>query len=99
MMTSRIPIVFIAGGGGNPVEMGLIETFDRPGGNITGVTHLDLELSPKRLELFHEIIPGLKQVLFPYDPADVSAVAAARGVALILSVLSGGKADGLAQRA
>jgi putative tryptophan/tyrosine transport system substrate-binding protein len=34
------------------------------------VTDLDLELAPKRLEIFREIIPGLKQVLFPYNPAD-----------------------------
>jgi putative tryptophan/tyrosine transport system substrate-binding protein len=76
MATSQIPIVFA--GVRDPLGLGLIQSFARPGGNITGVTHLDLELSPKRLELFHEIIPGLKRVLFPYDPADVSAVAAAR---------------------
>jgi putative ABC transport system substrate-binding protein len=76
MATSRIPIVFA--GVRDPLGLGLIQSFARPGGNITGVTHLDLELSPKRLELFHEIIPGLKRVLFPYDPTNVSAVAAAR---------------------
>ena len=47
--------------------LGLIQSFARPGGNITGVTDLDLELGPKRLELFQEILPGLKRVLFPYD--------------------------------
>jgi putative tryptophan/tyrosine transport system substrate-binding protein len=76
MATSRIPIVFA--GVRDPLGLGLIQSFARPGGNITGVTHLDLELIPKRLELFHEIIPGLKRVLFPYDPTDVYAVAAAR---------------------
>jgi putative ABC transport system substrate-binding protein len=76
MATSRIPIVFA--GVRDPLGLGLIQSFARPGGNITGVTHLDLELSPKRLELFHEIIPGLKRVLFPYDPTDVSAVVVAR---------------------
>jgi len=76
MATSRIPIVFA--GVRDPLGLGLIQSFARPGGNITGVTHLDLELGPKRLELFHEIIPGLKRVLFPYDPTNVSAVAAAR---------------------
>jgi putative ABC transport system substrate-binding protein len=77
LATSRIPIVFVAARG-DPLGLGLIQSFARPGGNITGVTHLDLELSPKRLELFHEIIPGLKRVLFPYDPTDASAMAAVR---------------------
>jgi ABC-type uncharacterized transport system substrate-binding protein len=77
MMTTRIPIVFI-GAGGNPVEMGLITSFDRPGGNITGVSTVDVELGPKRLELFRELVPGLHRVLFAYDAADASGVAAAR---------------------
>jgi putative ABC transport system substrate-binding protein len=77
LATSRIPIVFAAARG-DPLGLGLIQSFARPGGNITGITHLDLELSPKRLELFHEIIPGLKRVLFPYDPTDASARAAVR---------------------
>jgi putative ABC transport system substrate-binding protein len=76
MATSRIPIIFA--GVRDPLGLGLIQSFARPGGNITGVTHLDLELSPKRLELFHEIIPGLKRVLFPYDAADTYAVAEAK---------------------
>ena len=76
MATSRVPIVFA--GVRDPLGLGLIQSFARPGGNITGVTHLDLELSPKRLELFHEIVPGLKRVLYPYDAADASAVAMAR---------------------
>lgn len=76
--TTRIPIVF-AGLGGNPVEMGLIESFARPGGNITGVVNLDVDLGPKRLELFRDLIPGLHRVLFPYDPIDASSVAALRG--------------------
>ena len=58
--------------------MGLIESFDRPGGNTTGVSFLDVELGPKRLEVFRELVPGLHRVLFPYDPNDASGVAAAR---------------------
>jgi putative ABC transport system substrate-binding protein len=77
MTTTRIPIVF-AGQGGNPVEMGLIESFDRPGGNNTGISTLAVELGPKRLELFRELVPGLHRVLFPYDPLDASSVAVAR---------------------
>lgn len=74
--TSRIPIVF--GGGEDPVRLGLVQSFARPGGNITGVTGLTLELAPKRLELFREIIPSLKRVLFPYDVTDSNAVAEAK---------------------
>ena len=78
MATTRIPIVF-AGAVGDPVALGLVQSFARPGGNITGVTDLDVELAPKRLEIFQEIIPGLKRVLFAYDPTDTYGVAAALG--------------------
>jgi putative ABC transport system substrate-binding protein len=78
LATTRIPIVF-AGLGGNPVEMGLIQSFARPGGNITGVVNLDVDLGPKRLEVFRDLIPGLHRVLFPYDPTDASSVAAVQG--------------------
>lgn len=74
--TDRIPIVFA--GLGDPVGLGLVDSFARPGSNITGVTNLDLELGPKRLELFREMIPKLRRVLFPYDAADVYAKAAAK---------------------
>src|SRR5712692_9175701 len=74
--TTRIPIVFSVVG--DPVRLDLIQSFARPGGNITGVTDLRLELGPKRLEVFHEIIPGLKQVLYLYDAANADAVAAAK---------------------
>ena len=73
MATSRIPIVFY--GAGDPIGLGLIKTFAYPGGNITGVTDLDLELDGKRLEIFKEMIPGLTRVLFPYDPSEAFAVA------------------------
>lgn len=76
MATSEIPIVF-AGAIGDPVELGLIQSFARPGGNITGVTDLDLELGPKRLEIFRELLPGLKRVLFLYESTDPYIVAAA----------------------
>ena len=71
--TNRIPIVFI--GLGNPVEMGLVKSFARPGGNITGVADLDVELVPKRLEIFRELVPTLKRVLLPYDGTNADATA------------------------
>ena len=76
MATNRIPIVFI--GAGDPIGLGLIKSFAHPGGNITGVTDLDLELDSKRLEVFKEMIPGLTRVLFPYDKADSFSVAQAK---------------------
>jgi len=77
MATSKIPIVF-AGISGDPVELGLIQSYARPGGNITGVTDLDLGLGPKRLEIFQEMLPGLKRVLFPYDASTPYTVAVAK---------------------
>ncbi len=76
MATNRIPIVFY--GAGDPVGLGLIKSFAHPGGNITGVTDLDLELDSKRLEIFKELIPGLTRVLFPYDKNEAFSVAQAK---------------------
>jgi putative ABC transport system substrate-binding protein len=75
MATNRIPIVFY--GAGDPIGLGLIKSFARPGGNMTGVTDLDLELDGKRLEIFKEMIPGITRVLFPYDKAEAFSVAQA----------------------
>jgi putative ABC transport system substrate-binding protein len=76
MATKRIPIVFA--GVGDPLGSGLIQSFARPSGNITGVTDLALDLGPKRLEIFKEIIPGLKRVLFPYAATDGYSVKEAK---------------------
>jgi putative ABC transport system substrate-binding protein len=72
LATDRIPIVFL--GTSDPVGLGLVQSFARPGGNVTGVTDLDTELTAKRLEIFKEIIPGLEQVLLPYDVEDRDTV-------------------------
>jgi putative ABC transport system substrate-binding protein len=72
MATRQIPIVFASAV--DPLEAGMIQSFAQPGGNITGVTDLSLELGPKRLQVFQELIPGLKRVLFLYDAADAYAV-------------------------
>jgi len=72
MATTRIPIVFM--GGSDPVEAGLVKSFARPGGNITGIADLELELVPKRMEIFRELVPGLKRLLFVYDATNAAAV-------------------------
>jgi len=74
--TSRIPIVF-AEAAGDPVELGLVQSFARPGGNLTGVTDLDQMLNPKRLEVFKQLIPSLRRVMFVYDAADENSRARA----------------------
>ena len=66
--TSQMPVVFASVS--DPVGMGLVQSFARPGGNITGVTDLSFALGPKRLEVFRDLIPELKRVLFPYDIHD-----------------------------
>ena len=58
--TKTIPIVMVSNV--DPVELGIVESFARPGGNITGMTLQSLELSGKRLELLKEIFPKLKRV-------------------------------------
>jgi putative ABC transport system substrate-binding protein len=63
--TTTHPIVFSRAG--DPVGQGLIKSYAQPGGNITGVADLNMDVSSKRLELFKELIPGLKRVLFPYN--------------------------------
>ena len=62
-VTSTIPIVFA---GGDPVERGLAASLARPGGNLTGVSSLDL--SPKRFEMLSELVPGAKLIALLVNP-------------------------------
>ena len=75
--TTTLPIVF-AVDMPDPVQFGLVRSFSHPGGNLTGIADLSQELGPKRLELLKEMLPGLKRVIFPYDPNDAFAVEALR---------------------
>ena len=67
--TSTIPIVIM--GAGDPVATGLVKSFARPGGNITGVSALETELSGKRIELLKEAFPKLRSVAVLWNAADV----------------------------
>jgi ABC-type uncharacterized transport system substrate-binding protein len=71
--TETIPIVFQ--GGFDPVETGLVASLSRPGGNMTGVTNLNLELGPKRIELMHELLPRAKVVALFINPTHPNAAA------------------------
>jgi putative ABC transport system substrate-binding protein len=84
--TSTIPIVFT---GGDPVEHGLVASFARPGGNLTGFTFFLVELVPKRLELLLELVPEARVIallLNPRGPSswleDVQKAAHTKGVEL-----------------
>ena len=69
--TSTIPIVFFSGG--DPVRDGLVASLARPGGNLTGVSDLTVELNPKRLELVSELVPQARVVALLVNPINPGA--------------------------
>jgi putative ABC transport system substrate-binding protein len=73
LATATIPIVMISIG--DPVRAGLVASFARPGGNITGLTILSPDSSPKRLQLLKELVPSVARVAFLWNPDNASNVA------------------------
>ena len=90
--TSTIPIVFIVGA--DPVELGLVASLGRPGGNITGVGALAVGTAAKRLQLLHELVPAAAGIAFLRNPTnpyfstletrELQAAATVLGVRLLL---------------
>jgi ABC-type uncharacterized transport system substrate-binding protein len=89
--TKTIPIV-MSGGGADPVKAGFVQSLARPGGNVTGITLLVIELAGKRLELLKETVPKINRVAALYDPTTPASVvdvkeilpAAARPLSLVI---------------
>ena len=68
--TSTIPIVF--GVAVDPVKVGLVASLNRPGGNLTGIASLNVEVGPKRLELLHEVVPSATSMALLVNPTNPS---------------------------
>jgi ABC-type uncharacterized transport system substrate-binding protein len=90
--TTTIPIVFEMGA--DPIAIGLVGSLNRPGGNLTGVSSLNVQVTPKRLEILHEVVPAAAEIAVlvnPTSPTTDSQLrnlqAAARALRLQLHVL------------
>jgi putative ABC transport system substrate-binding protein len=71
-MTTDIPIVFCAGT--DPVALGLVDSFAKPGGRLTGVYNPVTDLTAKRLEILNAMVPKLRRVVTFYDPSRATAI-------------------------
>ena len=69
-VTSRIPIVMTPSA--DPVVAGIVQSLARPGGNVTGITEMAPELTPKRLEMLKQIVPTLSRVAILWQPGSLS---------------------------
>jgi putative tryptophan/tyrosine transport system substrate-binding protein len=78
LATSTKPIVFAIGA--DPVRTGLVESLSRPGGNLTGAAHINVETAPKRLELMHELMPKEKVLGLLVNPTNPVAESVTAGV-------------------
>jgi putative tryptophan/tyrosine transport system substrate-binding protein len=102
--TKTIPIVMV-GAGIDPVVAGFVESLARPGGNLTGLTNIFVDLGGKRLELFKEAVPKVVRVAVLYDPANPPNVrevkevlpAAARALGLTIKPWEVQGTDGFAR--
>jgi putative ABC transport system substrate-binding protein len=91
--TTTIPIVFVTAG--DPIAVGLVASLNRPGGNITGVTSMGVELGPKQLEVLRELVPTatiIALLVNPTNPTNAETLsrdlqAAARTLGVQLHVL------------
>jgi len=98
--TSTIPIVFSSGA--DPVRLGLVAGLNRPGGNITGVSHFSLALEAKRLEILHELVPDAARIAVLVNPTLPGAEAitdemqaAARALGVKVHVVNASSEDDL----
>ena len=86
--TQTIPIIF--GVGVDPIKFGLVASLNHPGGNLTGVTQLNIEMEAKRVQLLHELVPAATSIALlinPTSPAySEAATEAAQSAAQILGV-------------
>jgi putative ABC transport system substrate-binding protein len=85
LATATIPIVMVSIG--DPVRAGLVASFARPGGNITGLTILSPDSSPKRLQLLKEIVPSVARVAFLWNPDNASNAAQLEEVQIAAPIL------------
>ena len=84
--TTAIPIVFEMGA--DPVAMGLVTNLSRPGGNLTGISSLSVETTPKRLEFLHELVPQATVVAALINPTSPTAEAQIRNLAVAADALA-----------
>ena len=82
--TTVIPTVFMVGS--DPVELGLVASLNRPGGNLTGVAYLNAEVAPKRLELLYQFVPAAKSIALLVNPANPVVAAEAQAKELEAAV-------------